>query len=94
MIDDDEEEFEYREYCDRNTTEGKVYFYRVRATAGKTYGAYSDSRDIMRLKPAKVYSVVLGNNKVTIKWRKSAKAEGYYLEIWELTPAGEWAGIV
>lgn len=64
--------------------DGKTYYYKIRAyTTGadgqRVYGSYSDSKLAVPGAPAKLSLKKKSSKQVTLSWKKSARADGYYI---------------
>lgn len=72
------------EYIDRSTARknGAVYEYTVRAYSGSTLSGYTNPGDaICRLNAPKLKSVSYRKGKLTAKWSRGARAQGYELRL-------------
>lgn len=66
-------------YKDENRTVDKMYYYRVRAYAGESYGPYS-KRVHEKAAPAKTtVKLKAGEEKIKISWKKADSAQGYHI---------------
>lgn len=67
-------------YTDKNTSNGKVYYYKVYAKKGKIKSRESYAQDMCRIKAPKITSLKNSTAKsMTLKWSKVSSADGYYI---------------
>ena len=65
-------------YTDKTAKSGTTYKYTVKAYSGKSVGSYNSGKSVKYLAQPSV-STANGSAGVTVKWSKTAGAQGYYV---------------
>jgi Leucine-rich repeat (LRR) protein len=75
-------------FVDKTAVAGTTYAYTVRAYKGAYVSAYNTSGKGVKCLKAPTVKLSAEKNKITVKWTKSAGAQGYY--IYRKTVTGKW----
>lgn len=68
-------------YTDKSTKNGTMYYYTVKAYSGNTQSYKSTAKKYVRLTSTSITSLKNnGSKKMTVKWKKNAKATGYEVQ--------------